>query len=152
MRLGSHSLIEYDHQNRTYSVHPLVHHWSGTTMEGNRHDIQKIILTIIGLSFSLTPTDENIKYRRALLKHTTNSITSLKLGDINALVGVHIARIYSEAGHFQETEALEVMAMEKRRRVLGDDHPDTLTSMGNVAGTYMHLGRWSNAQMLRLVV
>src|SRR6188768_315226 len=32
MRLGSHSLIEYDHQNRTYSIHPLVHHWSGTTM------------------------------------------------------------------------------------------------------------------------
>src|SRR6188768_550392 len=38
MRLGSHSLIEYDHQNRTYSIHPLVHHWSATTLEGNRSE------------------------------------------------------------------------------------------------------------------
>jgi len=41
MRLGSYSLIEYDHQNRTYTIHPLVHYWSGTTFEGNRHDIRR---------------------------------------------------------------------------------------------------------------
>jgi len=62
MRLSSHSLIEHDHQNHTYNIHPLVHHWSGTTMEGNQHDMQKLVLTIIGLSFSLTTTDEDYKY------------------------------------------------------------------------------------------
>jgi len=152
MRLGSHSLIEYDHQNRTYSIHPLVHHWSATTLEGNRTEMQKLIITIIALSFSLTYTDEDYKYRRKLLKHATNSIASLKPEDINPLVGTHIAHIYGEAGHLKETEALEVMAMEKRKQVLGDDHPDTLASMVNLAGTYWEQGRWTDAEALELVV
>jgi len=63
MHLGSYSLIEYDHQNRTYGTHPLVHHWSGTTIEENGHDMQKLVLAIIALSFSLTQTDEDRKYR-----------------------------------------------------------------------------------------
>ena len=152
MRLGSHSLIEYDRQSGTYSIHPLVQNWSGTTMEGNRHDMQKLILAIIALSFSSTRTDENMKYRRKLLKHTINPLASLKLEDINPLVGTHIAQIYDEAGHFKETEALEVMAMEKMKLVLGDDHPKTLTSMDQLAGTYWEEGRWSDAEVLQVIV
>ena len=152
MRLGSHSLIEYDHQNHTYSIHPLVHHWSRTTMEGNRHNMQKLVLTIIGQSFSMTITDEDIKYRRKLLKHTTNSITSLRPEDINPLVGMHIAEIYGEAGRWKETEVLEVVVVEKRKRALGDDHTDTLTSMQGLANTYWSQGRWSDAEALYLVV
>jgi len=152
MRLGSHSLIEHDHQNHTYSIHPLVHHWSSTTMKESRHHMQTLTLTIIGLLFSLTRTDEDYKYRRKLLKHTTNSMASLKPEDINPLVGMHISHIYNEGGHLKEMEALEVMVMEKRKRVLGDNHPDTLISMVNLAGTYEQQGRWGEAEALELVV
>src|SRR6188768_4039260 len=114
--------------------------------------MQKLILTIIAISFALTRTDEDHKYRRKLLKHTTSSMASLKPEDINPLVGMHIARIYHEAGHLKETEALEVMAMEKRKRGLGDDHPDTLISMINPASTYLQQGRWNDAEALDLVV
>ena len=152
MHLGSHSLIEYDHRNHTYSIHPLVHHWSGTTMEGKQHDMQKLILTIIGLSFSLTFTDEDYKYRRKLLKHTTNAIALLKPEDINPLVGIQIAQIYYENGHLKDAEALKAMAMKKRKQILGDDHPDTLTSMDYLAGTYEQQGCWGEAEELYLVV
>jgi len=152
MRLGSHSVVEYDHQNHTYSIHPLVHHWSGTTIKENRHDMQKLILTIIGLSISLTYTVEDFEYRRTLLKHATNSIASLKPDDINPLIGMHIAQIYGDAGRLKEMEALEVMAMEKRKRELGDDHPDTLRSMESLANTYWIQGRWSDAEALYLAV
>ena len=152
-RLRSHSLIEYDGQNRTYTIHPLVHQWSSTThTEGNRHEMQKLILTIIALSFSSTTTNEDIKYRRKLLKHTISSIASLKLEDINPLVGMRIAQIYFEAGHWKEMEALEVMVMEKRKQELGDDHPDTLTSMAILANTYRHQSRWKDAEALNLMV
>jgi hypothetical protein len=33
----------------------------------------------------------------------------------------------------KDAEVLEVVVMEKRKEVLGDDHPDTLLSMGNLA-------------------
>jgi hypothetical protein len=61
--LGSYSLIKYDHSNGTYSVHPLVQHWSRTTMGQNRHFMQKCILSIIGLSVSLTFNAEDYNYR-----------------------------------------------------------------------------------------
>jgi len=49
-------------------------------------------------------------------------------------------------------EALEVMVMEKRKQELGDDHPDTLTSMAILANTYRHQSRWKDAEALNLMV
>ena len=38
--------------------------------------------------------------------------------------------------------------METRKRVLGLEHPDTLTSMANLALTYENQGRWKEAEKL----
>jgi hypothetical protein len=38
------------------------------------------------------------------------------------------------------------------KQVLGDDHPDTLSSMGNLASTYRNQGRWKDAEVLEVVV
>ena len=43
---------------------------------------------------------------------------------------------------------MEVEVMETRRRVLGEEHPSTLTSMGNLASTYRNQGRWTEAEKL----
>ena len=39
--------------------------------------------------------------------------------------------------------------METRRRVLGEEHPQTLTSMASLAVTYMNQGRWTEAKALQ---
>ena len=50
-----------------------------------------------------------------------------------AMVGsVHRAR-----GRWEDAEKLEVQVMETSKTKLGADHPDTLTSMANLASTYM---------------
>ena len=41
---------------------------------------------------------------------------------------------------------MEVQVMKTRRRVLGSEHPDTLTSMANLASTYRNQGRWTEAR------
>ena len=38
--------------------------------------------------------------------------------------------------------------METRKRVLGQEHPDTLASMANLASTYQNQGRWKEAEEL----
>ncbi|KAF2726793.1 hypothetical protein EJ04DRAFT_452655, partial [Polyplosphaeria fusca] len=38
-------------------------------------------------------------------------------------------------GRWREAEQLEVQVMETRKRVLGDEHPDALISMNNLAFT-----------------
>ncbi|KAH8708390.1 kinesin light chain [Phaeosphaeriaceae sp. PMI808] len=50
------------------------------------------------------------------------------------------------------SEELFVHVMEMRKRVLGDEHPDTLTSMANLASTYRNQGRWKEAEELEVQV
>jgi len=51
-----------------------------------------------------------------------------------------------------EAEKLDVQVMEARSRVLGAEHPDTLTSMANLASTYCYQGRWTEAEKLEVKV
>ncbi|KAF1965815.1 HET-domain-containing protein [Bimuria novae-zelandiae CBS 107.79] len=51
-------------------------------------------------------------------------------------------------GRYEEAEELFVQVMETRKRVLGEEHPDTLTSMANLASTYRNQGRWKEAEGL----
>ena len=39
-------------------------------------------------------------------------------------------------GFYSNAETMEVRRLETRKRVLGEEHPDTLTSMANLALTY----------------
>ena len=42
--------------------------------------------------------------------------------------------------------------MEARLRVLGEEHPDTLSAIGNLASTYWNQGRWKEAEELDVKV
>ncbi|KAF7778938.1 hypothetical protein Agabi119p4_3283 [Agaricus bisporus var. burnettii] len=73
---------------------------------------------------------------------------------MHQLMGVlsGLALVYSEKGQWKEAEALQVMVVEKRKRLLGDDHPHTLTSMGNLALTYWNLGQRKEAEELEVMM
>jgi len=47
-------------------------------------------------------------------------------------------------------EKLFVQMMQTRKTVLGPDHPNTLTSMNNLASTYLSQGRWTEAEKLNI--
>ncbi|TGZ78598.1 hypothetical protein EX30DRAFT_299649, partial [Ascodesmis nigricans] len=49
---------------------------------------------------------------------------------------------------WKEAEELFVQVMEKRKRVLDEEHPDTLSSMANLAATYRKQGRKKKAKEL----
>ncbi|KAH8655573.1 hypothetical protein BX600DRAFT_384999, partial [Xylariales sp. PMI_506] len=49
-------------------------------------------------------------------------------------------------------EKLFVQVMETRKTKLGADHPDTLTSIANLASTYWNQGRWQEAEKLDVQV
>ncbi|KAH8889893.1 hypothetical protein GQ53DRAFT_651431, partial [Thozetella sp. PMI_491] len=51
-------------------------------------------------------------------------------------------------GRWDEAERLEVEVMETRKTKLGAEHPDTLTSMNNLALTWKSLGRTADALAL----
>jgi hypothetical protein len=49
--------------------------------------------------------------------------------------------MYRDQGRWKEAESLEMQVVEARKRVQGEEHPDTLTSVNNLALTYSNEGR-----------
>ncbi|EPE02605.1 kinesin light chain [Ophiostoma piceae UAMH 11346] len=55
-------------------------------------------------------------------------------------------------GRYNEAEIQLVEALKICKKILGVDHPDTLTSMSNLASTYWNQGRWEEAEKLEAQV
>jgi tetratricopeptide (TPR) repeat protein len=55
-------------------------------------------------------------------------------------------------GRYQEAEMSFKQVMERRKAKLGEDHPDTLISMTNLALTLSDQGQWEEAEKLELQV
>jgi tetratricopeptide (TPR) repeat protein len=69
-----------------------------------------------------------------------------------ALLLHNMAGYFNYKGEWKEAEELWVQVMEIRKRVLGAEHPDTLTGIGNLALTYWNQGRWKEAEDLEVQV
>jgi tetratricopeptide (TPR) repeat protein len=65
---------------------------------------------------------------------------------VEAAVMDQIATSFESLGRSSEAEPLFKDALECRRRVLGDDHPDTIRSINNYAGVLDSLGRAPEAE------
>lgn len=61
-------------------------------------------------------------------------------------------RFFKDLGLYDKAESLQEQVMEMRRRVLGAEHPDTLSSIGNLALTYTLQSRWDKAEPLQVHV
>ncbi|KAF2183820.1 hypothetical protein K469DRAFT_710189 [Zopfia rhizophila CBS 207.26] len=55
-------------------------------------------------------------------------------------------------GRWKEAEMAFMQVMGTRKRVLGSEHPDTLTGMANLASTFWNQGRWKEAEELEVQV
>lgn len=64
----------------------------------------------------------------------------------------NLAATYFNQRRWSEAEQLELQVMKQRKMLLGQGHPDTLTSMMNLADTYTTQGRWNEARQLTLEV
>ncbi|SCO87692.1 uncharacterized protein FRV6_11819 [Fusarium oxysporum] len=58
------------------------------------------------------------------------------------------ARYMLTIGNYGVAENLSKKAVNTMNKVLGEAHPDTLTSMANLASTYWNQGRWKEAEEL----
>ena len=58
--------------------------------------------------------------------------------------------LYQVRGRYDEAEPLLLETLEIQKRVLGDDHPETLTFMNNLASLYFAQGRYDEAEPLLL--
>jgi len=59
-----------------------------------------------------------------------------------------IGDVYRKLGHFPEAEGLLQGAVDERRRLLGDEHPDTLTSFNDLGFLFWQQARYDEAETI----
>ncbi|KAJ7870698.1 hypothetical protein B0H13DRAFT_2555921 [Mycena leptocephala] len=147
--IKTHSLMAFDPERKMFSIHPLVHSWSQTTIT-DQQSYHSIMAAIMGMSI------EEISYHHRQLAslRLISHVDSLMHGNQQAVVdfGAQYGMIYYYAGRSEEAKGLYLAVLEQRKQVLGDDHLDTLWAMGNLATTYRKLGKFQKAEVLGVVV
>ncbi|KAI9835331.1 MAG: hypothetical protein M1819_002475 [Sarea resinae] len=155
--LVSFSLINQDQSGHYFSVHTLIHSWARDRMpqsiEQAQHDAA---IAVLASSITRGHLTEDYAFRRQLLPHIKTCIqysTARAINNEEKLVDAsNFALVYGESGYWKEAEDLQMQLMETRSRVLGHEHPDTLTTQANLAATFLNQGRWKEAEKLGLQV
>jgi len=156
--LLSFSLISV--MNHLYSMHLLVNSWSRSCMsqtEISNHYYRAWAL----LSCSAVPdwNIDNHAFCKLLAPHIRSNLLhgqELRLQLQEKYYGHDYVRLSIVFDHIQGSwnEAEKVLNAEvnEKKTMLGSDHPDTLTTMKNLAFTYWCQGRWDEAEKLQVEV
>ncbi|KAJ7079179.1 hypothetical protein C8R44DRAFT_863011 [Mycena epipterygia] len=147
--IRAYSLINFDVMKKLFSIHPLVHDWSQTTLtdQESHHDC---MIAIVGMTIATMPKTNIEVDSLRLLPH----LDALLNRNIHIICdfGAEYANIYNYAHKYRQAETLEIAVLEKQRHILGEDHLATLTAMHNLAQTYHNMGKLEKAEKLQVVV
>lgn len=151
--LETHALAAFDRDALSVTVHPIVNyvvrHW---------RDAQSAIaemrpLAVVAVTAALS-TVEDIRTHRELEFHVLHGRVLAQRGETidDAALMSRLATHDSKNGAFAAARALGEAAVAIRRRVLGEEHPDTLITMGNLASTLGEQGDFAAARLLQETV
>ncbi|KAJ7020941.1 P-loop containing nucleoside triphosphate hydrolase protein [Mycena alexandri] len=147
--IKSYSLITFDAATRMFSIHPLVHAWSRSTLvdEAASH---LCISSILGMSIAEILENDMVIASLKLMPHI-GSVNPFN-ADVGADFRVAFWRIYFSAGKFTEAQNLIEQTCKKYRLVFGEEHLATLEAMHRLGLTYSHLGEYKKAKELEVTV
>jgi tetratricopeptide (TPR) repeat protein len=157
--LTSFSLIRVHGLTNNLSIHPLVHTWARDRLD-EAEQKRWVLKTAVLLADSIS-WDQSISgydFRRSLVAHVTTCLQAMTLETLFASgmgeaercgIASRFALVLRESGQWQGAMLLEEKLYEARKRTLGDEHPDTLISIGNLARSYSDLGRVQDAVQLK---
>ncbi|KAJ7433398.1 hypothetical protein FB451DRAFT_327716 [Mycena latifolia] len=142
------SLINFDSENKSFSIHPLVHEWTRSTVSDKAYHC--CMITIAGMSLAGL-SDEDINQTSLWMLPHTDFLMKEQL-NITPDFRHEYGKVYLLAGNLKKAEELQVAVYEKRRNLLRADHQDTLTAMYWLAWTYSQMGKWEQKVELLLIV
>ncbi|KAJ7607626.1 hypothetical protein DFH06DRAFT_1066608 [Mycena polygramma] len=156
--IRGYSLMNFDPIKKSFSIHPLVHSWSRTTLIDSKSS-HFIMGAILGMSISEILAQDIQLLNLGLLPH----IDSLMLEDELCAAHFHsdsiVADFYPEystmywfAGRYEDAEQLQIVVLQQYRELLGDDHSQTLKAMSSLALTCSALGHYKEEEELQVFV
>jgi tetratricopeptide (TPR) repeat protein len=156
--LRDRSLIKRVEQG-TYQLHQVVQEFFRTKLQGKGESGEAIkssfcaVMVAQAKTLDNTPTLVQIERVRGAIAHleeTANHwLESLPDEDI-IWPFLGIGRFYLGQGNYELAEPPYLQALERLKKVLGNDHPDVAQSLNNLAALYHHQGRYEDAEPLYL--
>ncbi|KAF8128817.1 hypothetical protein K438DRAFT_1695780 [Mycena galopus ATCC 62051] len=147
--IKAYSLINFDAERKSFSIHPLVHDWSRTTL--TKQDAAHLYMgEILGMSFQKILSEDMRLASLTLVSHVDALMRPIP-PDVSRF-GLQYARIYRHAGYYKVCKEFEEAVLQERQKHLGDNHLDTLQAMHSLANTCRNLGQLAESQTLQLVV
>ena len=155
--LFSFSLMKRGQSSQVLSVHPLVHAWSQEKMSKSEHQrLHQIGSTILSCAISWRFTSEDYALRRLIYPHIMeNESYAYWIGLIQEYYDdkwSNFALVMGENGDWKNAKELGIKVMNMREKLLGEEHPHTLSGMAHLAMTYRNQGRWNEAEQLQIQV
>jgi tetratricopeptide (TPR) repeat protein len=147
--IKAYSLMSFDPERKMFSIHPLVHDWSRTTIS-DQQCYHSIMALIMGMSIRQIPTVHHELTSLRLISH----IEFLRHGNEQVVVdfGAEYGIVYYYTRRYEAAKEVLLAVIEGRKQVLGDDHPHTLHALGNLASIYCKLREFHKAKELEFVV
>jgi tetratricopeptide (TPR) repeat protein len=151
-----------DRKYQIFSLHPLIRDWLQLRVKKNerRSYFQEAIRIILVSIRSFNGRNTTANQKKVLLANMDAYISNDKrfsksgksFGYIDSNTATIFGEMYWNQGRWKEAEELVVQIIETRKRESGPEHPDTLTSIANLATTYRNQGRWKEAEELGVQV
>ncbi|PIG69514.1 hypothetical protein AARAC_012044 [Aspergillus arachidicola] len=150
--LKAYSFVSAQAEEGLLSVHRLVHLATRSWMR-KKHQFTTNILKATDRLNEIFP-DSSHGNRKLWQQYLPHSLLVLEEREIQKQQEKYVelrqnvgACLYRD-GRYNDAEELQVQVVETRKQVLGPEHPNTLTSMANLALTYRNQGRWKEAEEL----
>ncbi|KAJ7070104.1 hypothetical protein C8F01DRAFT_976474, partial [Mycena amicta] len=138
--LHGYSLMAW--QNGTYSIHPLVHYWSRTTITDVVSQ-RKLMVNLLGMAAACS---SELMQEIQLLLHLVH--LSKEANILGTGFESNFGSVFWTGGMFSRAEALQSYILTTSQTLLGIEHPGTLHAMAGLATTYQLLGRYTDAEQL----
>jgi hypothetical protein len=106
------------------------------------------MLQLLALSVPSSNDLEGLAFRRTLLPHLDQAYN----GGLDVDLADRLHCVYSDGGQWWVAGELLEAIVVARRNALGDEHPDTIVAMGNLALIYWNQGLWNKAEVLQVQV
>jgi tetratricopeptide (TPR) repeat protein len=157
-RLSLIQSFEHRENEHAFSIHPLICDWmkfrKGTATTSRVIELTNLLATFVRAhDLNYLPLEVNqettrhidawVEANEYILQDSYKSILTMH----NKSIGL-FANVYTNQGRYEEAEQLYGRALEGYEEKLGPEHPDTLSTVQNLAVVYQDLGRYEEAEQL----